>query len=94
MVATISTSVSCGVVGGRAVAVAKTVFSVLGEGTFHQVHGGAATGLTRSGLHEKFSQWRAESEKLGHLIAPDYRFILAGHLPPECANWLARNAVT
>ena len=79
---------------GRAVAVAKTVFSVLGEGTFHQVHGGAATGLTRSGLHEKFSQWRAESEKLGHLIAPDYRFILAGHLPPECANWLARNAVT
>ena len=46
---------------GRIVAAAKTVFTLLGEGTFHQVHGGAATGLTRPALHEKFSQWRAES---------------------------------
>ena len=79
---------------GRVVAAAKTVFTLLGEGTFHQVHGGAATGLTRPALREKFSQWRAESEKLGHALAPDYHFILAGHLPSECANWLARHALT
>lgn len=78
---------------GRAVAAAKTVFSLLGEGTFHQVHGGAATGLTRPVLQEAVSRWRAESEGLGHSLAPDYRFILAGHFPPECANWLARNPV-
>ena len=76
----------------RAVAAARCVFTVLGEGTFHQVHGGAATGLSKSKLQEKFRQWRAESETLGQLIAPEYEFILAGHMPPECANWLARSA--
>jgi glycosyltransferase involved in cell wall biosynthesis len=75
----------------RAVAAAGCVFTLLGEGTFHQVHGGAATGLAKPRLQERFKQWRAESEALGQVIAPDYEFILAGHLPPECASWLARN---
>ncbi len=77
----------------RAVAAAGCVFTLLGEGTFHQVHGGAATGLPKSRLQERFKQWREESKALGQVIAPDYEFILAGHLPPECANWLSRNAV-
>src|SRR4030095_952302 len=76
----------------RAVAAADCVFTLLGEGTFHQVHGGAATGLPKSKLHEKFKQWRGESEALGQVIALDYEFILAGQMPPECANWLARHA--
>ena len=77
----------------RAVAAASFVFTLLGEGTFHQVHGGAATGLAKSDLKEKFRQWREESEALGQVIAPDYEFILAGHMPPECARWLARHAL-
>jgi hypothetical protein len=76
----------------RAVAVADRVITLLGEGTFHQVHGGAATGLAKPSLEEKFQQWRAESEALGQAILPDYEFILAGHMPMECASWLARNA--
>jgi glycosyltransferase involved in cell wall biosynthesis len=76
----------------RAVAVADPVITLLGEGTFHQVHGGAATGLAKPSLEEKFQQWRAESEALGQRILPDYEFILAGHMPPECASWLAKNA--
>lgn len=79
---------------GRAVAAAGTVFTLLGEGTFHQVHGGAATGLTSPDLREAIARWRAESKDLGHAISPDYRFVLAGHLPPECARWLARHADT
>lgn len=75
----------------RAVATAASVFTLLGEGTFHQVHGGAATGLPKPELHEKFQQWREESEALGQVIAPDYPFILAGHMGRECINWLARN---
>jgi hypothetical protein len=75
----------------RAVAVADPVITLLGEGTFHQVHGGAATGLAKPSLEEKFKQWRAESEALGQAILPDYEFILAGHMPLECASWLARN---
>jgi len=75
----------------RAVAVANPVFTLLGEGTFHQGHGGAATGLAKPDLESALEIWRAESEKLGHTIAPDYKFIVAGHVPRECANWLARN---
>jgi glycosyltransferase involved in cell wall biosynthesis len=77
----------------RAVATAGCVFTLLGEGTFHQVHGGAATGLAKPSLEEKFKQWRAESEALGQAILPDYEFILAGHMPPECASWLARHTL-
>ena len=75
----------------RAVATAGCVFTLLGEGTFHQVHGGAATGLSKPILEERFKQWRAESEALGQAILPDYEFILAGHMPRECASWLARH---
>jgi hypothetical protein len=75
----------------RAVATAGCVFTLLGEGTFHQVHRGAATGLSKPILEEKFKQWRAESEALGQAILPDYEFILAGHMPRECASWLARH---
>ena len=75
----------------RAVATAGRVFTLLGEGTFHQVHRGAATGLSKPILEERFKQWRAESEALGQAILPDYEFILAGHMPRECASWLARH---
>jgi Glycosyltransferase like family 2 len=75
----------------RAVAVADPVLTLLGEGTFHQMHGGAATGLAEPSLQKRLKQWRAESEALGQVIAPDYEFILAGHMPLECASWLARN---
>jgi len=75
----------------RAVATAGCVFTLLGEGTFHQVHRGAATGLSKPTLEERFKQWRAESEALGQAILPDYEFILAGHMPRECASWLARH---
>src|SRR5437773_4426454 len=75
----------------RGVANAGRVFTLLGEGTFHQVHRGAATGLSKPILEERFKQWRAESEALGQAILPDYEFILAGHMPRECASWLARH---
>jgi hypothetical protein len=78
----------------RAIAAANPVFTLLGEGTFHQVHGGAATGLAKPDLESALKIWRSESEKLGHTIAPDYKFIVAGHLPRECANWLARNVAS
>ena len=73
-----------------------SVFTLLGEGTFHQVHGGAATGLSKPKMDEKFQEWLSESRALNQAIAPEiipnYEFILAGHMPPECASWLARNA--
>ena len=74
----------------RAVAAASQVFTVLGEGTFHQVHGGAATGLPMPELMESLTRWLDESKSLGaDTAAPDQRkFVLAGHMPPECERWL------
>jgi len=74
----------------RVVAAADHVFTLLGEGTFHQVHGGAATGLTRPQLDEALKTWWAESQSLrGDLRLPSReKFILAGHSPPECRRWL------
>jgi hypothetical protein len=74
----------------RAVETADHVFTMLGEGTFHQVHGGAATGLTPPQLAEALARWSAESERLrGELRGPDRKkLILAGHLPAECRRWL------
>ena len=76
----------------RAVRSAETVFTLLGEGTFHQVHGGAATSLSTAQLAEASKRWRAESEALGQTILPDYEYALAGHLPPACLAWLAKNS--
>jgi hypothetical protein len=74
----------------RAVAAAAHVFTLLGEGTFHQVHGGAATGLTRAELDKALKAWWEESRTLRGDLRPPGRekFILAGHMPPEARRWL------
>jgi hypothetical protein len=74
----------------RAVGTAEQVFTLLGEGTFHQVHGGAATGLTRAQLDEALKGWWEESRSLRGDLRPPGRekFIIAGHIPPECRRWL------
>ena len=46
----------------RATAAADVVFALLGEGTFHQIHGGAATGLAPEAKRETFRGWRREYE--------------------------------
>jgi glycosyltransferase involved in cell wall biosynthesis len=76
----------------RAVAAADHVWTLLGEGTFHQVHGGAATSLSLEELRLAIVRWSAESSTLrGPLppIDPD-KFILAGHIPREFQAWLSR----
>lgn len=75
----------------RAVAGATTVFTLLGEGTFHQAHGGAATGRTRSDRRAMVQEWRAEYERLSRPVDPEppaYDPMLIGHLPKECLRWL------
>ncbi|MEP7071696.1 MAG: glycosyltransferase [Verrucomicrobiota bacterium] len=77
----------------RAVAAADQVWTVLGEGTFHQVHGGAATGLAAPDLRQALVRWRRESEEFrGRLpILDKNKFALAGHLPEEFCRWLSRH---
>jgi hypothetical protein len=75
----------------RAVNAAQHVFTLLGEGTFHQMHGGAATGLSEEDRRQKFRRWRDEYETLSrpwHRRAVEYRPILVGHVPTSCRRWL------
>ncbi len=74
----------------RAVTTATTVFTLLGEGHFHQLHGGAATGLRRPDFAEAFREWRVEYEQLSRPFGrkPPYDPILVGHIPKECYQWL------
>jgi hypothetical protein len=78
----------------RATTAAEVVFALLGEGTFHQIHGGAATGLAPEARRETFREWRREYERLSRPFnsdPPPYSPVLAGHLPPECKKWLFLN---
>jgi hypothetical protein len=75
----------------RTVAAAGTVFTLLGEGHFHQVHGGAATSLPEGHCTSpRRKRWKEEYERLSRPLSdrPCYHPILAGHVPDECHNWL------
>jgi hypothetical protein len=75
----------------RAVQASERVFTLLGEGTFHQIHGGAATGLTGENSRDSFRRWKTEYERLSrpwHTAPVDYVPILAGHLPVTARRWL------
>lgn len=79
----------------RAVAAAERCWTLLGEGNFHQVHGGAATSLSLKELKVAGARWAVESKQL-HRSNPPVdleKFILAGHMPAELQAWLSRNPV-
>ncbi len=80
----------------RAVAAADHVWTLLGEGTFHQVHGGAATSLSLQELRLAINRWKAESSRLRGALPPidPAKFILAGHIPREFQAWLNRTTST
>jgi hypothetical protein len=75
----------------RAVKASRRAFTVLGEGTFHQIHGGAATGLSGENSREAFRRWKKEYERLSRPWKSnpvDYQPILAGHLPAAARRWV------
>ena len=78
----------------RAVASAQLIFTLLGEGTFHQTHGGAASGLHRKELDARLVKWREEYERLSRPWRDVHRYksILAGHVPAPCRRWLIKQA--
>jgi glycosyltransferase involved in cell wall biosynthesis len=80
----------------RAVAAADHLWTLLGEGTFHQVHGGAATSLSLNELRCALDHWGAESSRLRGPMSPvdATKVILAGHMPTEFRTWLNRMTST
>ena len=66
----------------RAVEAAGAPWMILGEGTFHQVHGGAATNRgdeARQPMREEYAAIRGKG-----FTTPAYRPRLIGQLRPEC----------
>jgi hypothetical protein len=77
----------------RAVAAASQVFTLLGEGTFHQTHGGAASGLDRKSLGDRLAIWREEYATLSRPWSDRHKYptTLAGHVPAPARRWLERS---
>jgi glycosyltransferase involved in cell wall biosynthesis len=42
----------------------STVINLLGEGSFHQIHGGAATSRTEEELNRMYAEWGAQYERI------------------------------
>ena len=75
----------------RAVMESQRVFTLLGEGTFHQFHNGSTTALDPANRGHVLHRWRKEYQKLSRpLRSPPviYEPVLAGHVPAECRRWL------
>jgi len=68
----------------RAVRAADVIVTLLGEGTFHQVHGGVAT----NAVEHPWPAFHAEYRRIrGHdYQPPDYRTLYLGALPPASLN--------
>lgn len=65
---------------------------LLGEATFHQVHGGIATNAKSPDIGRQFF---AEYEAIrGHpFSAPQVSPLYFGSVPPQCMPWIAKSAV-
>ena len=67
---------------------------LLGEGTFHQLHGGASTGLDAAELARNVERWFAQyHEIVGRPYAVPYPpYVYMGHVPPEFLGYMAESA--
>lgn len=74
----------------RAVTAADTVVTLLGEGTFHQVHGGVATNSVQSpwdAFHAEYQAIRGHAFKL-----PAYRSLYLGEIPANVLGSIGNSA--
>lgn len=63
---------------------------MLGEATFHQVHGGVATSGSEEARHEMFAEYAALMGK--PFVTPDYEARYIGSLAPGLSNLVDRTA--
>lgn len=64
----------------------STLVQLLGEGAFHQIHGGAATSKTPTELKRSFSEWEAQYERIrGRTLAGPKRTPLVFGYPHAAA---------
>jgi hypothetical protein len=75
----------------RACAAAAPVVHLLGEGTFHQFHGGVATNVPAArhpfaGFHEEYVRLRGEP-----FAPPTALPVVIGTLPPQAIPFLERS---
>lgn len=70
---------------------------LLGEGTFHQLHGGVATNASEEELGERFSVWNAQYEKLRgrpwELLTAERPPMYVGTLPRPALAHFIRGAI-
>jgi hypothetical protein len=71
----------------------STLLMLLGEGTFHQVHGGIMSNATPSEGDRRLASYEAEHRRLRGrpFTLPARRPILFGDVPPAALGWVKRS---
>jgi hypothetical protein len=72
----------------------KDLVVLLGEGTFHQLHGGVATNSTEEEFARRYRLWLDEYQALrGEPYSrPQKAAHFLGHVPPEARHFLSFSA--
>ena len=67
---------------------------ILGEGSFHQMHGGAMTGASEKESNDKGAEWSAEYERIRGrpIMAPNREAAYIGHIPKQALKVLLHSA--
>lgn len=67
---------------------------LLGEGLFHQIHGGIATNTREEDLRRKFQSWRAQYKEIrgADFMPPKKRPIYLGTVPPTALRSIEASA--
>jgi glycosyltransferase involved in cell wall biosynthesis len=67
---------------------------ILGEGSFHQVHGGVATNVAEDENQRLWHEWEAQYAAIRGVrySRPTRRALLIGHVPPPALKWLRYSA--
>jgi hypothetical protein len=66
---------------------------LLGEGTFHQLHGGVSTGVDPAELERRVGRWRAQYRDVvgREYVRPEPAYQFVGHVPPEFLRFVSRS---
>jgi glycosyltransferase involved in cell wall biosynthesis len=67
---------------------------ILGEGNFHQIHGGVATNIPEQANRMKWKEWEEQYFKIWKkkYVPPVKRPLYLGHVPHESLEWILYSA--
>jgi hypothetical protein len=72
----------------------STLVTIVGEGSFHQIHGGVATNVPEETNQRLWKEWEADYADIRgtRYERPNRVSEYVGHVPPQALKWIAQSA--